>query len=93
MAERKSSSTLHSKGSTGEFAKQVQRKFSRAQEKVRFILTQLVLLLTNIKISSNYFKCLYGYAFVIYNKKSLRALIFPIKKGKGNMKIHRLNAI
>lgn len=43
MAERKSSSssTLHSKGGTGEFTKQVQRKFSRAQEKVRFILMHL----------------------------------------------------
>ncbi|XP_053499520.1 bridging integrator 2a [Ictalurus furcatus] len=36
MAERKSSTSpsLHSKGGTGELAKQVQRKFSRAQEKV-----------------------------------------------------------
>lgn len=38
MAERKSSTSLYSKGGTGEFTRQVQRKFSRAQEKVRFIL-------------------------------------------------------
>lgn len=38
MAERKSSTSLHSKGGAGEFTRQVQRKFSRAQEKVRVTL-------------------------------------------------------